>query len=50
MNKRTWQEEGQRTDGGDRGDDFTELELVQDGGLSGSVEADHENSHLLLPP
>jgi hypothetical protein len=36
------------TDGRDGGDDFTELELVQNGGLAGSVETDHQNSHLLL--
>ena len=28
------------TDGGDGGNDFTELELVQDGRLTSSVEAD----------
>merc|ERR1711959_360252 len=33
-----------------RGDDLTQLELVQDGGLSGSVESDHQNTHLLLAP
>lgn len=37
-----------RTDGRDGRDDLTELELVENGGLSGSVETDHENSHLLL--
>jgi hypothetical protein len=39
-----------RTDCGDGGDDFTELQLVEDGGFSGSIETDHENSHLLLSP
>jgi hypothetical protein len=39
-----------RTDGGDSGDDFTELELVKNCGLSGSIETDHENAHLLLSP
>lgn len=29
---------------------FTELELVQDCSLSGRVETNHENSHLLLAP
>lgn len=29
---------------------FTELELVQNGGLSGRVKTNHQNSHLLLPP
>jgi len=28
------------TDGGDRGNDFAELELVQDGRLTSSVETD----------
>jgi len=36
------------TDGGDGGDNFTELELVKDGSFTGSIEANHENSHLLL--
>lgn len=36
------------TDGGDSGDDFAELELVENGGLSGSIQTHHENSHLLL--
>lgn len=39
-----------RTDCGDGGDDFTELQLVEDGGLSGGIETNHENSHLLLSP
>ena len=38
--------------GGKRGSsatyDFTELELVQDGGLAGSVKPNHQNSHFLL--
>lgn len=37
-------------DGGNGSNDFTQLQLVQDSGLSGSVQTDHENSHLLLPP
>jgi len=41
---------GKRTDCGNGGDDFTKLELVQNGGLSGSIETDHQNSHLLLSP
>jgi len=36
------------TDGGDGGDDLAELELVEDGGFTGGVEADHEDPHLLL--
>jgi len=38
------------TDCGDGGDDFTELQLVEDSGLSGGIETDHKNSHLLLSP
>ena len=37
-----------RTDGGDSGDDLAELELVEDGGLTGCIEPDHENPHLFL--
>lgn len=37
-------------DGGDGGDDFTELELVQNGGLSCSVQTNHQDTHLLLAP
>ena len=29
-------------------DDLPELQLVQDGGLTGGVEADHEDAHVLL--
>lgn len=38
------------TDRRDGGDDFTQLELVQDGGLSGGVKTDHQDSHLLATP
>ena len=34
--------------GRDRGHDLAELELVQDGGLAGGVEADHQDAHVLL--
>jgi hypothetical protein len=37
-----------RTYGGDGGDDLAELELVEDGGLTGRVETNHEDPHLLL--
>ena len=37
-----------KSDGGDGGDDFSELELVQDGGLTGCIETHHQNSHLFL--
>lgn len=36
------------TDSRDRGDDFPELELVQDGGLTGGIETYHQNSHFFL--
>ena len=29
---------------------LSELQLVKDGGLSGSIKTNHQNSHLLLPP
>ena len=38
------------TDCGNGGDDFTQLQLVQNSGLSCSVETDHENAHLLSSP
>lgn len=38
------------TNRGNGGDDFTELELVQDGGLTGGVKTDHQNAHLLAAP
>ena len=36
------------TNCGNSGDDFAEFELVQNGGFTGSVETDHQDSHLLL--
>jgi len=35
-------------DGGDGRHDLAKLELVEDGGLAGGVEADHEDAHFLL--
>ena len=35
-------------DGGNGGDDLAQLELVQNGRLTGRVQADHQNSHLLF--
>jgi len=32
------------------GDNFTQLELVQDSGLSGSIKTNHQDSHLFLSP
>jgi len=37
-----------KADGRDSGDNFAELELVEDGGLASSVKTDHQNAHLLL--
>jgi len=37
-------------DSGDRGHDFTQFELVKNGGLSGCVETNHQDAHLLLAP
>jgi len=37
-------------DCGDCCDDFTKLQLVQDCGLSGGIQPNHQNSHLLLSP
>jgi len=34
--------------GGDSGHDLAELELVENGGLTGGIETDHEDAHLLL--
>lgn len=49
-----WFQQGNRecphTNGRNRGHDFTKLQLVQNGGLSGSIKSDHENAHLLLSP
>lgn len=36
------------TNGGNGGDDLTELKLVENRGLTGGIESDHENSHLLF--
>jgi len=36
------------TDCGDGGHDLTELKLIQDGGLTGGVETDHKDPHILL--
>lgn len=38
------------TNRGNSGDDFTELKLVQDGGLTGGVKTDHQDAHLLATP
>ena len=36
------------TDCGDCGDDLAKLEFVEDGGLAGGVEPNHQDAHLLL--
>lgn len=41
---------GLRTNCGNSRNDLTKLELVENSGLSGSIETDHQNSHLLLSP
>jgi len=38
------------TDCRDGCDDFTKLQLIQDCGLSGGIQTNHQNSHLLLSP
>ena len=35
------------TNCGDSGDDLTKLQLVENGGLSGGVESQHQQAHLL---
>ena len=36
------------TDGRDGSNDLSELELVEDGGLSSGIESHHQDPHLLL--
>lgn len=36
------------TDGRDGGNDFAQLELVQDGSLTGGIQTDHKDAHFLL--
>jgi len=36
------------TDGGDGGDNLAKLELVENGGFTGSIQTDHKDAHLLL--
>ncbi len=36
------------TDGRNSGDDLPKLQLVKDGRLTGSIETNHKNAHLLL--
>jgi hypothetical protein len=38
------------TNRGDGGDNLAELELVENRSFTSSIETDHQNSHLLLPP
>lgn len=37
-----------RTDGRNGSNDFTQLQLVENGGLSCGVKTDHQNAHLLV--
>jgi hypothetical protein len=41
---------GYHTDCGNGGDDFTKLQLVKNSSLSGGIQTNHQNSHLLLSP
>ena len=36
-------------DGWDGRDDLAEFQLVEDGGLAGGIEADHQDPQVLLP-
>ena len=36
------------TNGRNGGDNFAQLELIQDGGFTGGVETNHQNAHFLL--
>ena len=47
MGFRSW---AVRTDGGDGGHDLTKLQLVENGRLPSSVQANHQDAHLLLAP
>jgi hypothetical protein len=39
-----------RTNGGDGGDNLTELQLEENRGLTSGIQADHEDTHILLGP
>lgn len=41
---------GRTTNCGYGRDDFAQLQLVEDGGLAGRIETDHQDAHFLLPP
>ena len=41
--------EKRTTDSGDGGDNFSQLEFVEDGGFPCSIKAHHEDPHLFLP-
>lgn len=43
-----WSRKKELTNGGNCCDDLTELELVEDGGLTSSIKTNHQNSHLFL--
>lgn len=45
---RTKKRRGGLTDGRDRGNNFSQFELVQDGGLSSSIQSDHQDPHFFL--
>ena len=41
---------GVDTNGGNCSDDFAKLEAIQNGGLSGCIQTNHENAHFLGTP
>lgn len=47
---KSMERDGYHTDCGNSGDDFTKLQLVKNSSLSGSIQTNHQNSHLLLSP
>lgn len=47
---RGWVERGGYTNGRDGGDDFAQFQLVEDSRLSSRIQADHQDTHLLLAP
>jgi len=54
LTERNWEkkkkvkEREKYTNGGNGGDDLSELEFVENGCLTGGVETDHKYTHLLL--
>lgn len=38
------------TNGGDSGDNLTQLQFVQNRGFTSGIQTDHENTHFLVTP